>query len=291
MLKKTQLLAIISILVICLSFGNTVYGISGLTVSPLRTEFDIAPGTVANGVLTVKNSTSASITVNFNADEFSVIDQQYDYAFTEDSEVADWVSFSLSEVILLAGEAKEVLYSISVPLSAEPGGRYVSLFSSTNTNSDNLNIISKQRVASLLYITVTGDVTREGHLISLTSPWAIGGESAWSVAIQNTGTTHFRSGYNLSIKNIFGNSTVASMTGNALILPGSIRLVSDTLPTPKYPGIYKIVYNIGLGDTPAEVETRYILYLSPLAFMILISIIVIATVWLTRRKKSRKKAN
>ena len=142
------------------------------------------------------------MTVSLSVEKFSVINQQYDYAFTEGSDLAKWVTFNPVEVNLTVGESKKISYTIGVPLSAEPGGRYISLFASTNVETLSGDTSSLQRIASLLYITVLGDVTRAGNLVSLTSPWAISGESIWSVAIQNTGTTHFRSRYNVQMNNL-----------------------------------------------------------------------------------------
>jgi hypothetical protein len=259
----------------------------GLLLSPLRTEANLAPGTVYDGVLTVANRTTAPMTVSLDAEEFSVINQQYDYAFTQESRVAKWVTFSPSELTLAAGDSKTVSYRVSAPLSAEPGGRYISLFASTDTGTQDGGVNSRQRIASLLYITVLGDVTRVGNLISLTSPWAINGESKWSVAIQNTGTTHFRSRYTVSIHNVLGHDVGTSASGDALILPGTIRLITDTLPLPPFPGLYKYIYTIGLGDTPAVTETRLVLYVPPV-FIIIGSLTIVALAWLFARKHLRK---
>ena len=256
--------------------------LKGLTLSPLRSELNIAPGTSLDGVLTVINSTDKSMTVDLSATEFSVINQQYDYAFTSESNLAKWITFSQPEINLEAGKSQKVTFTVGVPLSAEPGGRYVSLFASTNVATSDSAVESVQRIASLLYITVTGDVTRVGHLISLSSPWAINGQSMWTVALQNTGTTHFRSRYNVKTQNLFG-ASVASNSGDDLILPGTIRLVSDDLPLPQLPGIYKIVYMIGLGDTPAVTETRYVLYMPPLAMIILVILVIITSGMIYKR--------
>ena len=250
--------------------------LKGLTLSPLRSELNIVPGTSLNGTLTVINSTDKSMTVNLSATEFSVINQQYDYAFTDESNLAKWVTFGQSEINLAAGKSQKVTFTVGVPLSAEPGGRYVSLFASTNVATSDSAVESVQRIASLLYITVTGDVTRVGHLVSLSSPWIISGQSMWTVALQNTGTTHFRSRYNVQTQNLFS-ASVASSFGDALILPNTIRLVSDDLPLPQLPGIYKIVYMIGLGDTPAVTETRYLLYMPPAAMIILVILVITAS--------------
>jgi len=268
---------------------TTITKPKGLTLSPLRSELEIAPGTSLDGVLTVTNSTDKPMIVDASAEEFSVIDQQYDYSFTAESDVAKWVSFNPTEVNLSAGASEKIAFTVGVPLSAEPGGRYISLFASTKTGTSDDSVNSLQRVASLLYITVLGDVTRAGHLVTLTSPWGISANNTWSGTIQNTGTTHFRSRYNVGVKNILGDGVVVSASGDALILPGTVRLVSDILPAPQLPGIYKVVYTIGLGDTPAKTETRFILYAPPWSIFIIIAAatVLILVLW-RKRKLSRR---
>ncbi|PKL31905.1 hypothetical protein CVV43_00445 [Candidatus Saccharibacteria bacterium HGW-Saccharibacteria-1] len=263
----------------------------GLTVSPIRSELEIAPGVSMDGVLTVTNSTKETMVVDLTAESFSVINQQYDYAFTSESEMTKWVSFSDSKIELAAGESKKANYTIGVPLSAEPGGRYISLFASTNMHVDSdSSIVSRQRVASLLYLTVTGKITRSGNLIYLTSPNIVTEKVDWSMVLQNTGTTHFRSRYDVKILSIINNEVVATSQGDALILPGSLRLITDGLPSLKLPGLYKVVYTIGLGDTPARVETRYLFYSSPLV-LIFVILIILASIYTAYRLKCRKAKN
>ncbi len=266
----------------------TVTKPKGLMLSPLRSELDIAPGTSLDGTLTVTNSTDKVMAVSLDAEAFSVINQQYDYAFTRESALAKWVTFTPAEATLAAGESQTILFTVGVPLTAEPGGRYIGLFVSTNTAIQDGGVSSRQRIASLLYITVTGDVSRVGHLVSLSSPWAVGGDSRWSVAVQNTGTTHFRSRYNVNVQNVVGHAVVASMAGDALILPGTVRSVSDTLPLPRLPGLYKYIYTIGLGDTPATVETRYVLYLPPAAIVVVVIAIILLVSGLLRRRPNKR---
>lgn len=269
-LLSTTFISLLSNKALAVQDGSTG---KGLTLSPLRSELDITAGTSIGGELVVTNSTDSSMLVNLNAEEFNVIDQQYNYSFSAESDIAKWIKFDPIEAIkLVAGESKKVKFTVNVPLSAEPSGRYISLFASTNIGASDNSASSLQRVASLLYITVLGDVTRSGHLISLTSPWNVDDKSMWSAVLQNTGTTHFHSRYNLQLQNLWGN-TVASISGDALILPGTIRAISDAMPLPQLPGLYKIVYTIGLGDTPAVVETRFILYMPSIIPIISISFI------------------
>ncbi len=261
----------------------------GLTLSPLRSELEIAPGTSLDGQIMVANSTDKLMAISFGAEEFSVINQQYDYAFAEDSDMTKWISFSPAQTDLMAGQNKLISFRVGVPLSAEPGGRYLSLFASTDVKTSDSGINSRQRVASLLYITVVGSVTRNGSLLSLTSPWAAGGESAWSMVLRNTGTTHFRSRYSAIIKNILDDSEAANVSGDTLILPGTVRSISDKLPLPQFPGIYKVVYTIGLGDKPSVVETRWLIYMPLWAIIIALVAIIFIILALFRKIKTKKR--
>lgn len=295
-LKRWARFFIIALFTICISFlvcSTNTYAVEkkasnlkGLTISPLRSEFEIEPGTMSSGTLAISNSSDKDLTVNLTAEQFGVINQQYDYSFSNDSDLIKWISFGSDMIELKAQESKKILFTINVPLSEEPGGRYICLFASINGNKLGTGINSIQRVASLLYITVSGDVTRSGELLNLNLPPIITGETKWSAALRNSGTTHFRNRYNAVIQNIVGKSIIDSVSGDNLILPGTIRSISDDTPLPNFPGIYKLVYTIGLGDTPARVETRYIIFLPLYAIAILIIISCsLIYYFITRKRK------
>ncbi|CAN5412886.1 hypothetical protein BH10PAT4_BH10PAT4_1000 [soil metagenome] len=282
--------------VVALQHPDTTFAVDnstkGLTVSPLRTEITVDPGTSQDQTLTLKNTNDRPISVRLTAEEFSVINQQYDYAFNTETQLIKWVTFTPDTLDIAVGETKKATFRIGVPLTAEPGGRYLSLFASTKTGTSSDGAESLQRVASLVYITVNGDVSRSGNLVSLNAPWITTGPNSWSIALQNTGTTHYHSRYNVVIQSLFGGNDVAGMNGSALILPGTVRLVSDALPLPPGPGIYKAIYTIGLGDTPARVETRYLIYLPPVAIIVsLFSLILITSLISEYRSRKRKKSN
>jgi len=268
---------------------------SGLTISPLRTEPEIAPGTVYTGQLLLVNTTASNMTISMSSAQFGVVDENYDYSFNLTSELTGWVLFSPSSFLLTPGNEIDVTYTVNVPLGAEPGGRYISLFATSQPSAvDGSGIKSQEQVASLLYITVTGDVTRYGKLVSLHNPWLMTGPTIWTTEIQDNGTTHFESDYSLTEETLFGKQ-VGYMSGSALILPDSIRLVTGNIPQPKTPGIYKIVYSIGLGDEPAVNTTRYIIYVSPLDGILILFVVAMGIGLgyryyrnVNKRKKSQK---
>ena len=259
----------------------------GLTVSPLRTEITIDPGTSQEGSLTVTNETDAQLTVRFNVEEFNVTNQQYDYAFTTGSDITKWVTYSADEVDLAVGESKKVGYIIGVPLTAEPGGRYISLFASTTIEQTMSGVASIQRIGSLLYVTLNGEVTRAGALVSLTSQLLVNDTSTWSAVVQNSGSTHYRSKYIVTTQNLFGALAAPEVQGSALILPGTVRLVQDELPVPRFPGIYKTSYIVGLGDSPVTSEMRLMVY-APVYVQIIVGALIIAAVTYVFIRLTRK---
>jgi hypothetical protein len=290
------------IIVFLLLFGQVVFAIigtsvwadshstKGLRLSPLRNEISIAPGTSRDGTLDLTNQTDKPMTVHLSAEKFSVVNEQYDYAFTAESDTAKWITYKQDDVTLEPGKSQTVPYMIGVPLTAEPGGRYISLFATTDAQGDTGDVKSQQRIASLVYLTVEGKVTRVGKVVSLNQPWLTSGQDKWTMELQDSGTTHYRSQFSVQVQTLFG-SKIGSYTADALILPASVRSLTGVLPAPQLPGLYQAVYTIGLGDAPAVHQTRLLLYV-PLwsvgALLVLIGMIV-ATVYYVRslRKKHR----
>lgn len=259
--------------------------LSGLSIYPLRTEPEIAPGVVYSGHLTISNTTLESIDVTMSAEKFGVINEQYDYSFDPGSSLVDWVRFDPSVVTLEPNKSQIISYTISVPNGAEPRGQYISLFATSQKKKDSSGITSQERVASLLYITVEGPVSRVGKILSLRSPWLMTGPSKWTAQLQNTGSTHYRSVYSVKTETLLG-TEIGSSAGNNLILPASVRLLEGKIAQPKVPGIYKLVFDVGLGDNPAAHVTKVFLYLRPGDLVILgILVLVIAVLRLTHRKK------
>jgi hypothetical protein len=258
-----------------------------LGISPLRSELTISPGTSFDGKITLNNSGKTAVTVTMNTEAFSVTDEAYDYSFDSSGKGVDWVTFSSNTVSIDPGKSTTLSYKVAVPIDSEPGGRYLSLFASSSPSATITGVTSVNRVASLLYITVAGDIARTGKVLTFNSPVLTFGEPTWTATIQNSGSAHFHSLYNVNVKYLFGGSTLTSAQGDSLILPSSVRLLSQTIPHPDWLGIYRLDYTIGLGDSPAQRETRYILYLPPVQSLLIIGILI--GIFLLRSDRRLKK--
>lgn len=248
----------------------------GLTISPIRTELSATPGEVTTGKVTVTNNTTTDMLVDMSAEVFGVKNPAYDYIFDPNSATTKWMRFEPQTLTLAPGKNKTISYSLNTPLGAEPGGQYIALLASSDSQGSDGALVTRKRVASLLYITVAGDVTRQGSLLSVSLPWVSTGDTTWSALIQNKGSAHFRTNYDVVVQTVW-NSDVMKQSGDALILPGSIRSVTGTIPHIEVPGIYKVVYVVTLGDAPTAYETKLIVYM-PIYGWIIIGLILIYSV-------------
>lgn len=193
-------------------------------------------------------------------------------------EPGDWVLFENRTFTLASNKSSLLRYQLAVLLKAEPGGRYISVFASTLASESKTNAEPLvQRLSSLLYVTVAGDVTRTGSLLGFTAPKATTKDIAWSAQIRNSGSTHFRTKYVATVSSMFG-MRVSEATGDALILPGTVRLVSDKVSI-KTPGIYRIDYALGLGDSPAHKQSTWVVYM--LVYAAVIAVIIVGSLVLS----------
>lgn len=257
---------------------------SGISISPLRQEGVIDPGFIYSGKLQIKNTGTQPQQIDLSAETFNVTNQSYDYLFKTETTESRWVTFNRYSLLLKAGEETSITYEVSVPIDAEPAGYYLALFALNRPpSSEDGGIIPSERVASLLYLTVSGDTVRTGKLVQLRSPFIVFGESNWSATLQNSGTLHYRSVYSSKISSIFGNE-IKSHEDSRLILPSTVRLIEGSMQLPDILGIYKVTYSVSLGDTPGHSETRWFLYLPPLQ-LILITLIIVGIFLIVRRRK------
>lgn len=262
-----------------------------VAISPLRQEIEIKQGTRYTGTLQLKNTGAESIKVDMSAEAFQVKNTTYDYTFLPNSPINSWVHFSVSTITIDPGVEYPVHFVINVPLNAEPGGAYISLFASSQSDSST-GINSVSRVGSLLYITLPGDTTQTGSLIAFSSPFIGTAEPTWSATIHNSGNLHFQSDTTVGLTTLWG-STVSNTATTSLILPSSIRLFEGTTQSPTWLGLYVLHYDISLGDNGHAIGTRPYLYVPigqvVVLFILCTSALLFIRTWRSHRKTTRTK--
>ena len=277
----TSILATLIVGIFVVPSAHAASAARQLTITPLRSEYTIPAGTTQKGTITLKNTGTEALDVTLDAEAFKVINENYDYSFQPNSTLGTWVGFSSDDFELTPNSSKNVEYSLNIPIDAEPGGKYLSLFASSIPTNDSSAIVPVERVGSLLYLTIPGGTTQAGKLLSLHTPSVVFGTSSWNATIQDSGTNHFRSTYSATLSDAFGRK-LSTTTDSRLILPQTVRLLSGDIPAPTWLGVYKVTYDFSLGDSPDAVQTKWLVSLPPLQIAALM-VILLALVFLVTK--------
>lgn len=260
-----------------------------ISIEPLRQELELKPGQAVTNTILVRNTGSDISTVKLSAESFSVINEQYDYSFAKAEELQRWVSFNQSGAELKPGEGHSFIYTLGVPVDAEPGGRYIAIFSSASA-TQNASVITIERVGTLIYLTIPGNVTRTGSLLSLRWPtFSTSRSLKWDLRIHNTGTAHFKTRITTSVTSLFG-GTSTTVTDEHLLLPNTIRHLEGGFGLGNIPGIYHIKILIGQGDSPAYTQAKWVFYMPIAPSLALIGLCATGFYIVVRKLRRRSKS-
>ncbi len=134
-----------------------------------------------------------TVTSETGAPSFAPTQQDTRYSLSQ------WVSLPSDKVFVPAGEVRTVDVTITVPADAEVGGHYGAFFVQTDDPSfiekhEGSVIGSIGRIASLMLITVPGDVTENVTLTSFTTDkriyWTAAPRITFTTYLKNEGTVH-----------------------------------------------------------------------------------------------------
>ena len=277
-------LASISLGILCVA-PQTMAG--SLSIEPIREELTLKTEQSIDNQLIVRNSTDKPISVSLEAESFSVINESYDYGFTKAEDLKSWVRFNETSVQLPAKESHLFTYTVSAPQNAEPGGKYIAIFSTTNSETKNA-VTSLERAGTLLYITIPGAITKIGTVVDARTPTMNFRRQINSIArIRNTGSAHFKSRTKIEVRNIFG-GFISSREDEHLLLPNTVRAVEEPVLLGKFPGLYRIRTTIGLGDTPAHTKTQLVWYVPFLPTTFLSILVMLSGRKIVRLLRKRK---
>ncbi len=235
---------------------------------------------------TVKSETGAP---SFDT---SQIDQRYS--------LSQWVTLPAKEIFVPAGKVRTVDVTIDVPKDAEVGGHYGAFFVQT----DDPSFVQKQegsvigsigRIASLMLITVPGDITEKITLTSFDTDrriyWQSLPDVTFTATLKNAGTVHA-----IPTGAIFVAGGMAYKGQNVIfnkeqgaVLPGApARRITETLamrktsllpPMGKFTARFLAKYGVGGG----EVSSQATFYVIPIKFLAALFLGILAVLFVIHR--------
>lgn len=247
--------------------------IGDFVVGPGRSEVQLQPGQTYVQEITVTNRISDDREFKLEVEDITgSSDGSSAVALTGAARgpysIRDFISFPQESFVLKLGERARIPVTITVPSDAEPVGYYGSVLVSTvqpsvsgTEGAPRSPIIA--RVGSLIFLTVGGDVVREGSTKSIgivgDSSFFQAGPIDFFILFENTGSVHTNPYGEVSITNMFGEEVGFLELEPWFVLPKSLRSREVSWNREFLLGRYEVTARINRGydDVIDEVTTSF----------------------------------
>jgi hypothetical protein len=283
--KYMLVIQVVWLLLLIMIVPGSVMAVGSLSIEPLRQELELQPGQAFTSTLKVRNNTDRPAKVTLSAQSFTVTNEAYDYEFKDANDLAQWVQFKEKTVELAANQGHDFVYTVGAPLTISPGGKYIVIFATYEglTNND-APLTTIERAGQLLYITVPGNLTRQGKLRDRYLPRFVFERTyRFSARLHNPGSVHFKSTVAADFDPLHGDNS--KINAEHLVMPSSVRYIEQSSDLGFWPNIIKADILLGLGDNPAHKQTITIFYLpSFFVWLVVVSIGIVGLLYARRRR-------
>jgi len=187
-----------------------------LTISPPVRELELSPGSTNSYQLSLTNQGEQKVRLILRASPFTAAGETggVDVADEELPDSQNWVIINPAVLDLEPGERAEVVYTISLPQKAQPGGFYfalTALLAGENISADALGrpaggAAVNLNVASLHLVRIAGPVNFAAQVSEFSTPKTIYeyGPVPFSARILNQSNVHIKPVLEIEVKNTLG---------------------------------------------------------------------------------------
>jgi hypothetical protein len=240
---------------LALGAGPAQAGVS-FTVSPMTLELSAQAGKPATGVITVthdlppgaKPAELPPLRLRAYVQDWT-IDRKGQPTFGKPGSIegscSEWMEVSPTDLVVPAGERREVRYTVRVPASVQGTFRTVVMFETApEPRKEGARTISVTgRVGSTMYVQV-GPQSKRARITG----FKVTPEKS-TIVIENTGTSHVRLNGNLQFKDDSGRLVKQVPVRGGVVLPGRSNVREVEVDTPKLPdkGKYSVTAVIDYG--------------------------------------------
>jgi len=248
-ISKIVISLVLGALAIFLALPIALAADSGIQISPVTFNFEINAGESKEGSINVHNYNNQIINYTTETGLFATVSEEGAPSFKQVTKeegittLVDWITVAANkEGTIDAGSSVEIPFKIDVPVGAEPGGHYAAIF----VKQIIMNIAGQtqlgvaNRVGAQVLLSVPGATKKSAEISEFSPPKFIWkGPLELSLKVGNTGTVHYDSPANITIRPLWGAESIVDL-GTHTLIPGSPRLYKGTWSN-KYPfGYYKL---------------------------------------------------
>ena len=308
---------VLSLLFVCGMYGTGVPALHAdalsVTVTPPLFQLTIGPGESWASTVKIVNSNSYDVTYYAQLMDMEasgedgrskfipVVDASAD-PVEQQFGLAQWIHISNDPILVKAGSAQDVPFTVTIPQHAEPGGHYAAILVGTQPlgpQATGTVLKVSSYVSSLLFVRVKGDATESGRIREFITSQELyqSPKADFLLRFENTGNTHLRPQGDITIYNMWGKErgkvliNQDSDTNFGNVLPQSIRRFEFSWEGSADPfdiGLYSAVVTLAYGeDGKQNVSSAtyfWVIPIVPVAIGILsVVLFVLSIIWFIRR--------
>jgi hypothetical protein len=260
--------------------SDRVYG--DFVVGPGKNEVTVEPGTSKTIFMTVTNRMGTERKFNFSVEDFTGSQDPAQPIVLLGSEkgpysLRDYIQLESTSFVLKHDERAVVPVTITVPVDAEPGGRYGSVLVSTASLPSEEKtpglapIIS--RVGSLVFVTVPGEAVQDGKLEEFTTKdgsFFVSGPIDFTTLYRNDGNIYLNPYGVVTITNTFGQNVGEIEVKPWFALPNSLRSRDFSWDKKVMFGRYTATMSLNRGYDNIVDTQKVVFYVFPLMYILAI---------------------
>lgn len=254
----------------------------GLTVSPAVSFQKISAGQTRTTSIQISNGRDFPVSVKLDVKQFTVNAYSYTYNFVTPK--VDWIHLNKNTLVLSPHSSDTISYTIDVPKGSPPGGNYFTLMAQTDFLTGSVKSVG--RIASLLYLTVSGKLTYDSHIVNGSiDHFAFGPNIGYKFTIIGTGNTY---DYVYASGRLHGLFTGPSATPKVhIIYPEVPRTLSGSIPHPLLPGIYQASYGYTASGNASVERKSWVVYLPPWSIALVLVLVILVLQVNSRKRRLR----
>lgn len=292
--------------------NTTTNSASTIKISPVRTDISTAPGKTTTVTMKVSNISKSSMTIRPIENDFVAGDEKGTPALILDADkFAPTHSLKrymapLQDITVPAGKTQDVKLTVNVPADAKAGGYYGAVRFVPVTPEGTANVNLNASAASLVLLTVPGDLSEQ---LKLTNATVKQGESTVGGILQNPDNLHvqfrFENQGNVQVApfgqvyvkqgdKVIYTSNFNQEQPRGMVLPDSARRWDIPLDKLGKFGKYTIGATFTYGTGNKSIDFSKTIWIIPLSYVIgavvgiIVLIILIVGIWLGLRSYKRR---
>ncbi len=268
---------------------------NGYTLSPVRTDLTVSPGSSEVLTVYIQNASSAVENLKVIVDDFEAPTNESGYpalllngSSAPDHSLKQFITVSDPTFMLQPKQQQAVNVEIKVPRGTAGGGYYGAIRFAPVGVAGNKNVNLSASVASLVLLTVPGNLDEQlsivgfgiaqGNTTETRSIFFSNKHLQAEIRFQNTGNIQEQPVGNVILKRgatTLGTYAVNNSSSPGNVLPDSIRRFTVTLNKVSWYGKYKAEANFAYGSKGQLLTQQTTFYVIPVLFVVLAIIVIL----------------